>query len=338
MNAYQIQEMTGPTGLQRAEVPEPTVGPGQVKIAVRATSLNYRDLMLVQGQYNPRLPMPCVPLSDGAGEVVEVGPGVTRFAVGDRVAGCFMPGWEAGPPTVAGGKSALGAGGVGMLAERVVLPEGGVVRIPDHLSYEEAATLPCAAVTAWHALFEGAGTRVKAGDTVLVQGTGGVSVFALQFARLAGARVIATSSSDAKLDRVRGLGASDGINYRTTPDWDVAVRNLTGDEGVDHIVEVGGPGTLPRSMKSVKVGGQIALIGVLTRGEINPLPLVSKSICLQGIFVGSRLMFENMNRAIALSGLKPVVDRVFPFDQAVQAYEHLAGGSHLGKVVIQVGS
>ena len=338
MNAYQIQELTGPSGLRRVELAEPTVGPGQVTIAVRATSLNYRDLMMTQGQYNPRLPMPCVPLSDGAGEVVEVGPGVTRFALGDRVAGCFMPGWEAGPPTVNGGKSALGGGGIGMLAERVVLPEGGVVRIPNHLSFEEAATLPCAAVTAWHALFEGAGTRVKAGDTVLVQGTGGVSVFALQFARMAGARVIATSSSDAKLERVRALGASDGINYKTTPDWDVAVQNLTDDEGVDHVVEVGGPGTLPKSMKSVKVGGQIALIGVLTQGEINPLPLVMKSIRLQGIYVGSRLMFENMNRAISLSGLKPVIDRVFPFDQALAAYEHLASGSHLGKVVIQVGS
>ena len=337
MNAYQIHAMTGPSGLQLAEIPEPTIGPGQVVIAVRATSLNYRDLMLIRGDYNPRLKLPCVPLSDGAGEVVEIGTGVTRFAVGDRVAGCFMPGWEAGSPTVIGGKSALGAGGVGMLAERVVLPEGGVVRIPDHLSFEEAATLPCAAVTAWHALFEGSGVRLKAGDTVLVQGTGGVSIFALQFAQLAGARVIATSSSDAKLDRVRALGVADGINYQTTPDWDVAVRNLTGDEGVDHIVEVGGPGTLPRSMKSVKVGGHIALIGVLTKGEINPLPLVSKSIRLQGIYVGSRLMFENMNRAIALSGIKPVIDRVFPFDQAVAAYEHLASGSHLGKIVVQVG-
>ena len=337
MNAYQIQELTGPSGLGRAEVPEPTVGPGQVLIAVRATSLNYRDLMILRGDYTRSIQRPCVPLSDGAGEVVEIGPGVSRFAVGDRVAGCFMPGWEAGPPTGVGGKSALGVGGVGMLAERVALPEGGVVRIPDHLSFEEGATLPCAAVTAWHALFEGSGVRVKAGDTVLVQGTGGVSIFALQFARMAGARVIATSSSDAKLDRVRGLGASDGINYKTTPDWDVAVRNLTGNEGVDHIVEVGGPGTLPRSMKSVKEGGHIALIGVLTQGEINPLPLVMKAIRLQGIFVGSRLMFENMNRAIALGGIKPVIDRVFPFDQAVTAYEHLASGSHLGKVVIQVG-
>lgn len=336
MKAYQIHDLTGPAGLRVADLPEPSAGPGQVVIAVRATSLNYRDLMMARGQYNPRLPMPCVPLSDGAGEVVEVGPGATRFRVGDRVAGCFMPDWQAGPPTEAGGKTALGAGGVGMLAERVALPEGGVVPLPDHLSYEEAATLPCAAVTAWHALFEVAGTKVQAGDTVLVQGTGGVSIFALQFAKFAGARVIATSSSDEKLDRVRALGASDGINYKTTPDWDVAVRNLTDERGVDHVVEVGGPGTLPRSIKSTRVGGQIALIGVLTGGEVDPRPLLMKSIRLQGIFVGSRVMFEAMNRAIALHRLQPVVDRVFPFDQAPAAYEHLASGSHFGKVVVAV--
>ena len=336
MKAYQIHELTGPTGIRPANLPDPTPGPGQVAIAVRATSLNYRDLMMVAGKYNPRLPMPCVPLSDGAGEVVAVGPGVTRFGVGDRVAGCFMPDWQAGPPTEPVGKTALGAGGVGMLAERVVLPEGGVVRIPDHLSFEAAATLPCAAVTAWNALFEGDGMRVKAGDTVLVQGTGGVSIFALQFARLAGARVIATSSSDAKLDRVRALGASDGINYQTTPDWDVAVRNLTDGQGVDHVVEVGGGGTLARSIKSVRVGGQIAMIGVLTGGEVDPRSVLMKSIHLRGIFVGSRLMFEAMNRAIAASRLEPVIDRVFPFDQAVEAYQHLEGGSHFGKVVITV--
>ncbi len=334
MKAYRIHELTGPAGLRLDDLPAPTAGPGQVAIAVRATSLNYRDLITAQGTYNPRLPVPCVPLSDGAGDVVEVGAGVTRFRVGDRVAGCFMPGWESGPPTELGGKSALGGGGNGMLAERVVLPEGGVVRVPDHLSFEEAATLPCAAVTAWNALFEGDGKRVKAGDTVLVQGTGGVSMFALQFARLAGARVIATSSGDEKLARVRQMGASDGINYKTTPDWDVAVQNLTDGRGVDHIVEVGGAGTLPRSMKSIRVGGQIAVIGILTGGEISPIPLIMKSIRLQGIYVGSRAMFESMNQAITLHHLKPVIDRVFPFDQAVAAYQYQMSGAHFGKVVI----
>ncbi len=336
MKAYRIHQMTGPDGLRLDDLPEPTLGPGQVAIAVKATSLNYRDLLMVKGEYNPRLATPTIPLSDGAGEVVEVGSGVTRFQVGDRVAGCFMPGWESGPPSDPGGKSALGAGVGGMLAERVVLPEGGVVRVPDHLNFEEAATLPCAALTAWNALFEGDGTRIKPGDVVLVQGTGGVSVFALQFGKLAGARVIATSSSDAKLAQVRDLGASDGINYKTTPDWDVAVRNLTDGQGVDHVVEVGGAGTLPRSIKSVRTGGHIALIGVLTGGEVDPRPLLSRSIRLQGIYVGSRLMFETMNRAITSHKLKPVIDRVFPFDQAVAAYKHLEGGSHFGKVVITI--
>jgi NADPH:quinone reductase-like Zn-dependent oxidoreductase len=222
-----------------------------------------------------------------------------------------------------------------MLAERVVLPEGGVVRVPDHLSAEEAATLPCAALTAWHSLMEAG--DLKAGETVLIQGTGGVSLFALQFARMAGARVIATSSSDAKLARVREMGASDGINYKTTPDWDVATRNLTEGKGVDHVVEVGGAGTLPRSFKAVKVGGRIYLIGVLTGGgEVDPRPLLMKNIRLQGIYVGSRAMFEAMNRAIALHKLKPVIDRVFPFEQAPDAYRHLESGAHFGKVVIKI--
>jgi len=334
MKAYRIHELGGTGGLRREELPEPKPGPGQVLVRVRATSLNYRDLMTLKGTYSRNLPLPLVPLSDGAGEVAEVGPGVTRFRPGDRVAGCFMTAWGDGPPTDAAAKSAMGGAVDGMLAELVVLPEGGVVRVPDHLSDEEAATLPCAAVTAWHALFEGGG--LKAGETVLVQGTGGVSSFALQFARLAGARVIATSSSDAKLARARELGASDGINYRTTADWDVAVRNLTDGLGVDHVVEVGGPGTLPRSIKATRLGGHIALIGVLTGGEIDPRPLLMKTIRLQGIYVGSRAMFENMNRAIALHKLRPVIDRVFPFDQAASAYDHMEGASHFGKIVIKI--
>ncbi len=334
MKAYRIHELGGVDGLKRDDLPDPQPGPGQVLVRVRATSLNYRDLMTLKGTYsrNPRLPM--IPLSDGAGEVAEVGPGVTKFRPGDRVAGCFMPAWADGPPTEAAGRSALGGAVDGMLAELVALPEAGVVPTPAHLSDEEAATLPCAAVTAWNALFEG--SPLRSGQTVLVQGTGGVSIFALQLARLAGARVIATSSSDAKLARVRELGASDGINYRTTPDWDVAVRNLTEGLGVDHVVEVGGGGTLPRSIKAVRVGGQVSLIGVLTAGEVDPRPLLMKSVRLQGIYVGSRAMFERMNQAIALHKLHPVIDRVFPFDHAPEAYNHLESGSHLGKIVIQV--
>jgi NADPH:quinone reductase-like Zn-dependent oxidoreductase len=253
------------------------------------------------------------------------------------VAAAFMPGWVSGAPNEAKSRSALGGGGVGMLAETVVLPADGVVAVPAHLSFEEAATLPCAAVTAWHGLVvEG---QIKAGDTVLVQGTGGVSVFALQFARMHGARVIATSSSDEKLERIRALGASDGINYKATPEWDKAVLKLTGGEGVDHVVEVGGVGTLNRSLKATKVGGRLSLIGVLTGGaaEVGIFPVLMKNLRIQGIYVGSVEMFESMNRAIALNSLKPVIDRVFPFEQAADAYRYLESGAHFGKVVIRIG-
>jgi NADPH:quinone reductase-like Zn-dependent oxidoreductase len=335
MRAYRIHQANGPRSLTLDDLPEPSAGPGMVVVRVRAASLNYRDLLVIKGAYSRNLPLPLVPLSDGAGEVVEVGPGVTRLKPGDRVAGCFFSRWDDGPIDDRAAKSALGGAVDGMLAERVALPESGVVKVPDHLTDEEASTLPCAAVTAWHALMEGGG--LKAGHSVLVQGTGGVSLFALQFATMAGARVIATSSGDAKLARARELGASDGINYKTTPDWDVAARNLTEGWGVDHVVEVGGAGTLPRSIKAVKLGGHIALIGVLTGGgEVDPRPLLMKNIRLQGIYVGSRAMFENMNRAIALHKLRPIIDQVFPFDRAIAAYQHLESGTHFGKVVIKL--
>jgi NADPH:quinone reductase-like Zn-dependent oxidoreductase len=335
MQAYRIYEANGPDSLKLEDLAPPRVEPGQVVVRVRATSLNYRDLLVVKGLYARNLPLPMVPMSDGAGEVVEVGPGVTRFKPGDRVTGGFFANWVDGPLTDAASKSARGGAIDGMLAEQVLATEASLVKTPDHLTDEEASTLPCAALTAWHALMEGGG--LKPGQIVLVQGTGGVSLFALQFARIAGARVIATSSSDTKLARARELGASDGINYKTTLDWDVAVRNLTDGLGVDHIVEVGGAGTLPRSMKAVKLGGQIALIGVLSGGgEIDPRPLLMKNIRLQGIYVGSRLMFENMNRAITLHKLKPVIDQVFPFEKAAEAYKHLESGAHFGKIVIKL--
>lgn len=336
MRAIRIETLGGPEGLRIVDLPEPTPGPGEVAVRVRATSLNYRDLMVLKGQYNPRLALPAVPLSDGAGVVAAVGPGVNRFREGDRVEAAFMPAWVGGAASEAGAKSALGAGGTGMLAETVIVPESGLVTVPEHLTDDEAATLPCAAVTAWHALVtEG---RLKAGDTVLILGTGGVSVFALQFARAQGARVIATSGSDEKLRRVIDLGASDGINYKTTPDWDRAVRDLTGGQGVDHVVEVGGAGTLTRSLRAVKTGGRVSLIGVLSGGvsEVNVLPVLMKNLRVQGIFVGSVEMFEAMNRAIALHRIKPVVDRVFPIEQAADAYRHLESGAHLGKVVIRL--
>jgi NADPH:quinone reductase-like Zn-dependent oxidoreductase len=337
MRVYRLREFKGADGIQLESLPEPSPGPGEVLVRVRAVSLNYRDLMIAKGTYNPKLRFPCMPCSDGAGEVVSSGPGASRFSAGQRVVAAFMPGWVEGPPDEEKGRSALGAGGNGMLAEYVVIAEQGLVPIPAHLSFEEAATLPCAGVTAWNALIDSGG--LQPGETVLTLGTGGVSLFAIQFAKLAGARVIATSSSDEKLARATKLGAHECINYQTTGDWDKKVRELTGGKGVDHIVEVGGAGTLPKSMRAVRMGGSISLIGVLTgAGDVNPIPILMKNIRVQGIFVGSRAMFEAMNRAITTADLHPVVDRVFPFEEAVAALKYLETGAHFGKVVVKVGA
>jgi NADPH:quinone reductase-like Zn-dependent oxidoreductase len=321
--------------------PEPgQPGPGQVLVRVRATSLNYRDLMIVRGVYNPKQTLPLVPLSDGAGEVTVVGEGVTSVVPGDRVAGTFVQDWTAGEfQQVYWSRSTLGSPLPGMLREYALLPERGVVKFPEHLSFEEAATLPCAAVTAWNALVTQGG--IKAGDTVLVQGTGGVSLFALQFAKMHGARVIATSSSDEKLARAGELGADEGINYKKVPDWDSPARELTGGLGVDHVVEVGGAGTLERSLRAVRAGGTVSLIGVLTAGadgvgKIDPMPILFKAATVRGILVGSREMFEQMNRGIAQARMRPVVDRVFSIEEARAAYEHLAGAGHFGKIVIRI--
>jgi NADPH:quinone reductase-like Zn-dependent oxidoreductase len=306
-----------------------------VLIKMRAFSLNYRDLMVVKGTYNPRLKLPMVPLSDGVGEIVACGAAVSRVKTGQRVATTFMQRWQGGELTESKARSALGEALQGVLAEYVALSEEGVVSVPDHLSDEEAACLPCAGLTAWHALVsEGC---VKSGDTILVQGTGGVSIFALQFARLAGARVIVTSSSDSKLERARTLGASDGINYKTAANWDDRARELTGGAGVDHVIEVGGAGTLQQSLRAVRLGGRISLIGVLSggSGQVNPLPILMKSICVQGIFVGSRDMFEAMKRAITLHQLRPVIDRVFRFDEVKDALRHLESGAHFGKIALR---
>jgi NADPH:quinone reductase-like Zn-dependent oxidoreductase len=330
-----LQNTLGIDSLHMVERPEQRPGPGQVLLKMRAWSLNYRDLLVVKGQYNPKLKLPMTPLSDGIGEVAAVGDGVTRVQIGDRVAGIFMQRWLAGEVTDALARSSLGGGGVGMLAEYVVLHEDGVVHVPAHLSDEEAATLPCAAVTAWHALItEG---NLKPGDTILAQGTGGVSLFALQFAHLTGARVLITSSSDAKLQRALQMGASDGINYKTTPEWEERVRELTGGVGVDHVVEVGGAGTLGKSLRAVRMNGRISLIGVLSGGgQINPMPILMKNVRVQGIYVGSREMFEAMNRAIAQHQMRPVVDRVFSFGEIGAALRHLESSSHFGKVCLRV--
>jgi NADPH:quinone reductase-like Zn-dependent oxidoreductase len=335
MNLYEIRETKGIDSLIRIERDVPKPAAGEVLIRIHAVSLNYRDLLIAKGQYARGLKLPLIPLSDGAGEVIEVGAGVTRVQRGDRVAGIFMQNWLSGEVSPYVARSALGGSVDGVFAEHVILNENGVVHIPAHLSYAEAATLPCAGVTAWNALTT---WMLKPGITVLVQGTGGVSMFALQFARLAGARVIATSSSDEKLKKAADLGASDGINYRSVPDWDKAVLERTNGFGVDHIIEVGGPGTLARSLNAVRVGGRISVIGLLTGPEtaVNPMPILGKQIQVQGIFVGSREMFESMNRAIALHHMRPVVDRVFPFEEAREALRYLESGKHFGKIVIRV--
>ncbi|GMU23913.1 MAG: NADPH:quinone oxidoreductase [Phycisphaerae bacterium] len=331
MKAFQIQNAFGFDSLRLVDLPAPQPGPGQVLLRMRALSLNFRDLMVVKGIYNPHIPLPRIPVSDGVGEVVEVGPGASRVRVGQRVAGIFMPGWVEGEPDAAKGQTDLGGTIDGLAAEYVVLHERGVVEVPEHLSDEAAASLPCAAVTAWNALVNSG--RLTAGESVLILGTGGVALFALQFAKLHGARVIITSSSDDKLARARDLGADEGINYTTTPGWEHRVLELTGGRGVDHVIELGGAGTLGQSLQSVRIGGHVALIGVLTgAGQANPLPVLMRSIRLQGIFVGSRVMFEAMNRAIALHKLEPVVDRVFPFDELPQALRYMEQGKHFGKI------
>ena len=335
MRAFQRPQAAGIDALFEVELPVPKPGPRQVLVEVAACSLNFRDLAIVLGTYRMPTKPNLIPLSDGAGEVVEVGAGVTRIKVGDRVAGCFFQRWIGGPMAADTHASALGGSIDGMLADYAVLEEDGVVVLPAHLSFEQGATLPCAAVTAWHALAEHG--RIVAGQTVLVQGTGGVSIFALQFARLMGAQVIVTSSSEGKLARAKALGAAHGVNYKTVPEWDKAVVEWSGG-GVDHVVEVGGPATLAQSLRAIRIGGKITLIGVLSgAAEINPMLIFARRANLQGISVGSAQMFAAMNRAIAVSGLTPIIDNVFSFDAAKAAFRHLQSAQHFGKVVIRVG-
>ena len=333
MNALVAQNGFGFDNLAITNRPDPSPAAGQVVLRLRAASLNYRDLMIAKGLYNPNMPLPRVLGSDGAGEIAAVGSGVTRWKPGDRAIGCFFQNWSDGPITDPATRSTLGGDRDGVIAEQVLLNEPGVVAIPDGLSFEEAATLPCAALTAWNALTQG---KCGPGKTVLVQGTGGVSLFALQFAKALGANVFITSSSDEKLARAMQLGADAGVNYKTTADWDKWVRKQTGG-GVDIVVEVGGAGTLERSAKAVRTGGFIALIGVLSGlGTFNPMNVLMKAIALQGIFVGSRAMFEAMNRFIVEKNIKPVIDRTFAFDQSVDAFKHLESGAHFGKVVVKM--
>jgi NADPH:quinone reductase-like Zn-dependent oxidoreductase len=335
MKVWQIQSF-GIDQLASADLPQPRPGRGEVLVKVHAVSLNYRDLLMVRGHYNPRMALPRIPCSDGAGEVVEVGEEVKAVTVGQRVAGIFMQNWLDGHPTAETSRGALGGDVDGMLAEYVVLHQGGVVPFPEHLSYTEAATLPCAGVTAWNALVHAA--QVKPGDVVVIQGTGGVSIFALQFAKMAGATVIGTSSRDEKLERAKTLGLDAGLNYRQSPEWAKWVLKETGNRGADLIVEVGGAGTFAQSLQAVRFGGTVAQIGVLSHSE-QPLPIpliLHRQVRVHGVYVGSRAHFETMNRAISVRRMRPVVDRIFAFSEAREALKMMEKGSHFGKIVIQV--
>ncbi len=333
----QAVRTTGGTSIDQVvfeEVAVPERGPGQVLVAIKAVSLNFRDLAVVTGRYPRNAAQPTIIASDGSGEVIAVGDGVTSVRIGDRVAGAFFQKWIAGPFAREYGASALGGAIDGVLTRHRVFDQDGLVRIPEHFSYQEASTLPCAGLTAWNALVPA--SHVQAGDTVLLLGTGGVSMFGLQFAKMHGARVIITSSSEEKLARAKALGADETINYKTTPEWDKEVLRLTGGQGADIVLEVGGAETFPRSMNSVRASGQIAVIGVLTgvAGTI-PVGLIGiQTLSVHGIFVGSVAMFQDMNRAIAANQLRPVIDRVFPFEQSLDALRYLQSARHVGKIVI----
>ena len=336
MHAFAIQGGFGIENLKPFEADEPKPGYGQVLVKLHAASLNYRDLMTVSGSYNPKQPLPLIPLSDGAGEVVQIGEGVASLKVGDRVAGAFFQSWPAGPPPSNLYRVSLGGPLPGVLAEYAAFEEDGAIKFPEHLSYEQASTLPCAAVTAWRALFvEG---KLKPGETVLIQGTGGVSIFALQLAKAAGAKVILTSSSDEKLAKAKTLGADETINYLKVVDWEKEVLRLTGGEGADQVVEVGGARTLGKSLISVKAGGFIGMIGVLSGSTepVNIAPILMKSITIKGVYVGSSEMFHAMNRAIGTEKLEPIIDRVYPFDDSNEAFRSLKRARHFGKIVIQI--
>jgi NADPH:quinone reductase-like Zn-dependent oxidoreductase len=336
MKLFEIRDSFGLDHLQRGECLPPEPRSNEVMIRLRAVSLNYRDLLIVQGKYNPRLKLPRIPVSDGAGEVVSVGADVTAWKPGDRVVIPFFPDWIEGGLTAAKAASALGGDVDGLLREFAVVRADAVLPIPAHLSFEQAATLPCAAVTAWSGLFVSG--KLQPGQTLLLLGTGGVSLFGLQFGLLAGAEVILISSSDAKLERARAIGASHTVNYRTEPDWEKRVHEITEGRGVDLTLEVGGTGTLGKTLRATGFGGRVSLIGVLggIAGDVQIGPILHKSITVSGIYVGSRAMFEAMNRAISRHRLEPVIDRVFAFDESVDAFRHLESAQHFGKVVIRI--
>lgn len=338
MRALEVTEPWGIEAVRVVERPDPEPGPGQVRVRMRAVSLNYRDFLMIQGAYGRSGPMAGVtvtPFSDGCGVVDAIGEGVTRVAVGDRVSTLFFQNWISGRPTPEKtGMSALGLPIPGAGRELAVFSQEGVSKVPDFLTDEEVACLPCAALTAWRALFEDA--RPQPGDTVVLQGTGGVSIFGLQFAHAAGLKTIVTSSSDAKLERAKAMGADHLVNYRATPEWGRAVRDATGGFGADVILEVGGAGTIEQSLRAIRLGGHIAIIGVVAGGGpgLNPGVLIGNSARLQGVSVGSREMFEAMCRLIGQAQIRPVVDKVYPFTEAQAAFQAMKAGEHFGKIVL----
>jgi NADPH:quinone reductase-like Zn-dependent oxidoreductase len=337
MKAYELHPKDEFESIVLAERPSPKLGSDDIRVRVRAVSLNYRDLLVARGAKSAGRAKPIIPTSDGAGEVIEVGANVTRFRAGDRVMASFFPTWERGQLEEVHHQHALGGGAAdGMLATEVVFPQRAWVRVPQHLSFEEASTLSCAGVTAFNSLFIAA--AVKPGDTVLLQGSGGVSVFALQLAKAAGARVIVTSSSDEKRERLKSLGAFATVDYKRNQTWGESVRNLNGGHGVDVAVEVGGPKTFDESVTALRFGGVLSLVGVLTgmRGDINTYAVFYKGITVRGIYVGSVEMLDALARSLEVNHIKPIIDRVFSFAEAKAAYAHLASGAHFGKVVIRV--
>lgn len=335
MKTYELRNDFGFENLEQVDREDPTPDDGEVLVDIKAVSINYRDLMMIKGQYNPNQPLPLVPFSDACGEVTGVGDGVDRFAKGDRVAPIFAQDWRDGDLTPEMRSSTLGGPLDGTLTQKRVFPEDGLVSVPDQLTEEEAATLPCAGVTAWNALTWG--DSLKPGESVLLLGTGGVSMFGLQFAQAFGARTVITSSSDDKLERARELGADETINYEKTPDWDEAVREVTGGTGVDRVVEVGGAGTLQKSLDSTSFAGHVSIIGVLSgvQSELNVTSALMKGLNVKGMLVGSRTDFEAMNDAIRENDLHPHVDTVFEFDEALEACRYQEAGKHMGKVVIR---
>ncbi|MGE0766198.1 MAG: NAD(P)-dependent alcohol dehydrogenase [Hyphomicrobiaceae bacterium] len=334
MRAWQIVSDGGIEALQLNETRARAPGVGEVAVRMHANSINYRDFLTVTDPVSRKLPYPRVPNSDGAGEVIAVGPGVSEVKVGDRVASCFFQRWTDGSCSAEAMASALGGAVDGVLAEEAILRADGVVPMPKHLSFAEAATLPCAGLTAWNAIVKTGQT--KAGDWVLLLGTGGVSIFALQFAHMMGARTIVTSSSDDKLETARSLGATVTVNYRRHPSWEEAVLEATQGRGVDLAVEVTGAKNLPKTINATRIAGRIALIGAMHGGAIDPAQFMRRSIRIQGIYVGSRRMFLDMIRAVEAQNLKPVIDTSFRFEQAREAYRHMEGQGHLGKIVIEM--